>query len=196
MRKYIYCDTCKDETEHEVIKEDKNLYRCIECGTFTHHEPEKEIRVRAIISSGEQSEKGSVLLKQHDIIEKGDELIVETNESYKLGEITSIELKDGKRVDSCEANKASTIWLRNVGEVIVKMSLHKRAVTTPYKILVSGDTEFTVGEELEIGDKVFYISRIKLNDGKLLKKFGDVAKAREIKRVYAMFRERRKRSWR
>lgn len=193
MRRYIYCDTCKDETEHELIREDKNLYRCVECNTFTHFEPEKEIKVRAIISSVEESEKGSVLLKQHDLVEKGDELIVETDEGYKLGEVTSIEIEGGKRIDSCEAEKASTIWLRNVGEVVVKMSLHKRAVTTPYKITVSGNTEFTVGEELEIGGKIFYISRMKLNDGRLLKKFGDVAKAKEIKRVYAMFKERRKR---
>lgn len=190
---YAYCDTCKEETEHELVREDKNLYRCVECNTYTHLEPEKDIKVRAIISSGEESEKGSVLLKQHDLVEKGDELIVETDEGYKLGEVTSIEV-DGKRVDSCEAEKASTIWLRNVGEVVVKMSLHKRAVTTPYKITVSGDMEFTVGEELEVEGKIFYISRMKLNDGRLLKKFGDSAKAREIKRVYAMFKERKRRN--
>ena len=179
MRRYIYCDTCKEETEHELIREDKNLYRCIECNTFVQFEPEKEIKIRAIISSGEVSEKGSVLLKQHDLIEKGDELIVETDEGYKIGEVTSIEV-EGKRVERCEADKASTIWLKNVGEVVVKMSLHKRAITTPYKIKISGDTEFRVGEELEINGKIFY-------------KFGDVDKAKEIKRVYAMFKERRKR---
>ena len=189
MRRYIYCDTCKEETEHILVREDKNLYRCVECNTHTYFKPEKEIRVRAIISSGEESEKGSVLLKQHDLIEKGDELIVETKDGYKLGEVTSIEV-DGKRFDRCDAEKASTIWLRNVGEVVVKMSLHKRAVTTPYKVVVSGDTEFAVGEELEIDGKVFQISRMKLNDGKLLKRYGDKAKARDIKRIYAMFKDR------
>ena len=191
MRRYIYCDTCKEETEHELIREDKNLYRCVECNTHTYFKPEKEVKIRAIISSGDRSEKGSVVLRQHDVIEKGDELIVETKDGYKIGEVTSIEA-EGKRLDICEAEKASTIWLRNVGEVVVKISLHKRAVTTPYKVVVSGDTDFTVGEELEVDGKTFYISRMKLNNGKILKREGDKARAKEIKRIYAMFKGRRR----
>ena len=89
------------------------------------------------------------------------------------------------------------MWLRDVGEVFVKISLHKGAITTPYKLLVSGDTEFEVGEVLEINGKRFRIERMKLINGRLLKKEGDRAEAKEIRRIYAMYqrhyRKRRRR---
>ncbi|MEM2071070.1 MAG: HVO_0476 family zinc finger protein, partial [Archaeoglobaceae archaeon] len=65
--------------------------------------------------------------------------------------------------------------------------LHKRSVTTPVKIIVDGDTEFEVGETIEIEGKKFRISRIKLIKGDILRKAGSRAKAKEIRRVYAKY---------
>lgn len=187
MRRYIYCDTCKDETEHELIREDKQLYRCLECGTVTQFLPERELRVKAVISTGAISRVGSVVFKEFDTVEVGDEIVVETPEGFRIGEVTAIELKDGKRTKFAEVKDVATVWLRDVGEVEVKFSLHKGAVTTPYKMLTSGDTEFEVGEKITIDNLMFKITRMKLINGKLLKREGERAKAKEIRRVYAMF---------
>ncbi|AEA46353.1 HVO_0476 family zinc finger protein [Archaeoglobus veneficus] len=187
---YLYCDTCKEETEHEVVRAEKYLYRCRECGTVAQHLPEKMLRVKAIISSGAESEVGSITLKESDIVEKGDELVVEVEEGFKIGEVTSLELGNGKRSEIGEAKDIQTVWLRDVGEVILRISLHKGPVTTPYKMTVSGETEFGIGEVLNVDGKNFRITRMKLIDGRLLKKAGERAKAKEIKRIYAMYEGR------
>jgi len=120
-------------------------------------------------------------------------MIVDTEEGFKLGEVTSIELKNGKRSELGEAKDIETVWLRDVGEVEVKMSLHKGPVTTPYKFVTSGETEFTVDEQLDIDGAVYRITRIKLINGKLLKRPGTKAKAKEIRRIYAMFERKLRR---
>lgn len=187
MRRYIYCDTCKDETEHELIREDKQLYRCLECGTVTQYHPEKEIRVKAVISTGAISRVGSVVFKELDTVEVGDEIVVETEEGFRVGEVTAIELKDGSRTSFAEVKDVETIWLRDVSEVEVKFSLHKGAVTTPYKMVTSGETEFRIRERVNIDNLIFRITRMKLTDGRLLKREGQKAKAKQIRRIYAMF---------
>ncbi len=189
-RQYIYCDTCGEETLHELIREEKHLYRCTECGTFTTHLLRKEVEVRAIISSGAESVRGSIKAYEGDELEKGDEYIVETEEGHKIGEITSIELKNGKRAESGKVGEIETVWLRDVGEVEVRMSLHKRSVTTPYKMVVDGETEFEVGEVLYINGKRFRIHRIKLISGGVLRGEGKRARAREIRRIYAKYEGR------
>lgn len=186
-REYIYCDTCGEETLHELIREERYLYRCMQCGTFTTHMPKKELEIRAVISSGAESVRGLIKVYEGDELEKGDEYIVETEEGHKVGEITSIELKNGKRVESGKVEEIETVWLRDVGEVEVRMSLHKRSVTTPYKTVVDGESEFEVGEVLYIDGKRFRINRIKLISGGVLRKEGKRAKAKEIKRIYAKY---------
>jgi uncharacterized Zn finger protein len=188
MKVYIYCDSCKEETEHILIRQDKHLYKCKECGSVTQYLPEKEFDVKAIISSGATSEVGKVRLKESDIVKIGDEVIVETDEGFKVGEVTAIELRDRKRrVQIADAKDIYAVWLRNVSEVDVKFSLHKGPVTTPYKLKTSGETEFEVGEKINIDGLLFRITRIKTIDGRLLRKERDKAKAKEIKRIYAMF---------
>lgn len=186
MKVVEYCDVCDDETEHDLIRAEKNLYKCRICGSVRQIMPEKEISIKAIISTGCESEVGRVRIKENEVIRTGDEIIVETDD-IKVGEVKAIELRDGKRVDFAIAKDVYTIWLRNVGEVYVKFSLHKGAVTTPYKMRTTGKTEFKIGERINIDNYIFRITRIKKLDGKLLKRRGEKAKAKEIKRVYAMF---------
>ncbi len=187
MKQYIYCDSCREETLHELVREDKNLYRCTECGTHTTYVPAKEVEIRAIISIGARSVRGKIRVKEGDLIEKGDEYIVDTSEGHKIGEVTSIELKDGSRAEAAEVKNVSTVWLRDVGEVEVRFSLHKRSVTSPYKMLVDGETEFEIGEVINIDGKKFRIHRIKLLEGGVLKRPGSRARARDIRRVYAKY---------
>lgn len=187
MREYIYCDTCKEETIHEVIRAEKNLYRCTECGSFATIQKKREIEIRAIISTGAESVRGSIRAKEGETIEKGDEYIVDTAEGHKIGEVTSIEMKNGQRVESAKSEEIETLWLRDVGEVELKMSLHKRSVTSPYKMVVDGETEFEVGETIYVDGKRFRIHRIKLIDGGVLRKERERARARDIRRLYAKY---------
>ncbi|MET1124997.1 MAG: HVO_0476 family zinc finger protein [Archaeoglobaceae archaeon] len=187
MRQYIYCDACKEETLHELVREEKKLYRCTVCGTHTVYSAPRELELRAVISRGSRSEVGRLRVRVGELIRKGEEYIVETDDGHRIGEVTSIELKKGVRSEAAVAEDVATVWLRDVGEVIVKFSLHKRSVTTPYKMLVDGETEFEVGEVLEIDGKKFRVHRIKLKEGGVLRKVGSRARARDIKRVYAKY---------
>jgi len=190
MKQYIYCDSCREETLHELVREEKNLYRCTKCGTYTTYVPEKEIELRAVISTGARSVRGKIKVRESDFIEKGDEYIVDTNEGHKIGEVTSLEMKNGSRAETGEARDVATVWLRDVGEVEVRFSLHKRSVTSPYKMLVDGETEFEIGEVINIDGKNFRIHRIKLLEGGVLKRPGSRARARDIRRVYAKYESR------
>ncbi|MCS7122229.1 MAG: hypothetical protein NZ895_06500 [Archaeoglobaceae archaeon] len=180
MKQLIYCDTCKEETLHVLVK--GNLYRCTICNTFSSYD-EKVYEVRAVISSGPRSLRGKVKLKLGELVEKENELIVETEEGHKVGKVTSIELRDGSRSDVASAENISTLWLKDVGEVEVKFSLHRGRVTRSFKMLVGGETEFEVGEVLNIENDKFIVHRVKLINGEVLRK-GRV-KAKDVKRVYA-----------
>ncbi len=187
MRRDLYCDSCREETIHEQISPSKNLFRCENCGSVTEALPEKKVGIRAIISMDDASEKGKVELSKSEVVQKGQEIVVETDRGYRIGEITSIELENGKRVEIASAEDIKTLWLRDVGEVKVRISLHKGAVTTPYVIFTSGETEFSVGEILPVEGRNYRITRIKLINGGLIKKDGRTAKAKEIRRIYAKF---------
>lgn len=184
--KVIYCDDCGEDSPHHLIREEKNLYKCNNCGTVKQLLPEKEIRLRAIISKGNESEVGSIDLRETEKVGTKDELVIETNEGFKIGQITSIELKNGKRVDSSEVRDILTIWLRDIGEMAVHISLHKGRQTVPFIFKAPGETEFVVDEVLELENKKCRITKIKLDNGKLLDKAGQKAKTKEIVRIYAV----------
>lgn len=190
MKEFIYCDICKEETLHEIVRAEKNLYRCTQCGGYTTHTPRREMKIRAIISSGAESVKGSIKVYEGEKIEKGDEYIVDTEDGHKIGEVTSIEMKNGQRVESAQSEDIETVWLRDVGEVELRMSLHKRSVTSPYKMVVDGETEFEIGENIYIDGKKFRIHRIKLISGGVLRREGSRARARDIRRLYAKYEGR------
>ncbi|AGK61224.1 putative archaeal Zn-finger protein [Archaeoglobus sulfaticallidus PM70-1] len=188
--KVYYCDVCRESTMHSLVREKTNLYKCEECGNYVTITPEKEIVVNAIISSEGESERGKVRLKEGENVEKGDELVVEVEEGFKIGEVTSIELEDGKRIDLSPSDKIKTVWLRDIGEVGVKFSLHKRAITTPVTLYMPGETEIRVGEDIDIENKRFRITKIKTRDGRLYGREGDTVMAKDVKRVYAMFQSK------
>lgn len=185
MRTEIYCDTCKEITDHEMVKD--NLYRCLNCGTHVRLEPEREVELKAIFSHEDETRIGAVKLSESEELVKGAELIVDLDGESRIGRITAVQLKDGRTVEFAKAKDSQAVWLKEVGEVYVRFSLHKRAVTTSYKIPFDGETEFSVGEEIEFERKKFVITRIKLLDGRLLKKEGEKAVAKEIKRIYATY---------
>lgn len=181
----IYCDVCGETTKHEFVKE--GLYRCSFCGTHSQVTQKKDLEIKAIFSTGSETEIGKIRVGEDDEIVKGEEMIVDLESGSKIGRVTAIQLKDGRIVEFSRAKDAFAVWFRNVGEVYVKFSLHKRSVTTPFKALFDGETEFVVGETIEIEKKKFRIHRIKLLDGRVLRREGEKAFAKDIKRVYATY---------
>lgn len=181
----IYCDTCGDFTKHEFVKE--GLYRCSLCGTYSQITQKKEAELKAIFSTGAETEIGRIKVEEDAEIAKGEEMIVDLESGSKIGRVTAIQLRDGRVVEFSKAKEVSAVWFRNVGEVYVKFSLHKRSVTTPYKALFDGETEFSIGETIEVEKKRFRIHRIKLLDGRVLRREGEKALAKDIKRVYATY---------
>lgn len=193
---YIYCESCKDYTEHDLIREDKHLYKCKECGEVEQYIPEKKIQIRAVISSGDESEPGSVSLTPSELVVVKDELVVELEEGFKIGEVTSVELKSGKRVNESEVRDIETLWLRDVGEMPLRISLHHgKGKTIPVVFNTPGDTEFQVGEELELDNKKSVITKIMLENGKLLDRSEQSARTRDIKRIYAESMKKRRKRW-
>ncbi|MEM1578461.1 MAG: HVO_0476 family zinc finger protein [Archaeoglobaceae archaeon] len=185
MKAEIFCDTCKEKTEHRMIKE--TLYRCMRCGTHTTVFPEKEVEIKAILSRDSETRVGSVRIPDREELVKGEEIIVDIENESRIGKITAIQLKDGRISEFGIAKDTSAVWLKEVGEVYVKFSLHKRSVTTSRKLLFDGETEFKVGERISVDGKNFTITRIKLNDGRILRKEGEKAIVKDIKRVYATY---------
>lgn len=185
MRMEIYCDNCKEVTDHEMVK--NSLYRCLNCGTHVRLEPEREVELKAIFSHEGETRIGAVKLSEDEELIKGGELIADIGGESRLGKITAVQLKDGRTVEFAKVKDSQAVWLKEVGEVYVRFSLHKRSVTSSYKVLFDGETEFSVGEEMEFERKRFVITRIKLIDGKILKKEGEKASAKEIKRIYATY---------
>ncbi|MCS7119222.1 MAG: HVO_0476 family zinc finger protein [Archaeoglobaceae archaeon] len=181
----LYCDCCKGVTKHEVVK--KNLYRCSVCGTHINFTPKREVEIEAIFSSGSETEIGKIRMAEDEEIFRDSELVVDFEKESKIGRVTALQLKDGRISDFSKAKNVYAVWLRNVGEVTIKFSLHKRTVTTPYKMKFDGETEFVVGEIIELKKKKYRIHRIKLLNGGLLKKEGERALAKDIKRVYATY---------
>jgi uncharacterized Zn finger protein len=185
--RYFYCEFCKDETPHRLIRAKTHLYKCDECGTYANFPQQKEVVVKAVISFEGEAERGTVRLSEGEKIEGGNEVIVETDSGFRIGEVTSIELTNGRRAKEAEARRIKTIWLRDVGEVGVRISLHKRAVTTPVIIYVPGETEFRIGEELEFKNKKYRVTKIKSRDGRVLDRNREAIKAKDIRRIYAKF---------
>jgi uncharacterized Zn finger protein len=187
LKSYFYCEVCGEETEHTVVSERRHLYRCVVCGNHEAFPPEKEIMCRAIISHEGESERGIVRLRSGEVVEKGEEMVVETESGFRIGEVTSLELRGGARSEIGEAENISTVWLRDIGEVAVKFSLHKRAITTPITIYMPGESRIRIGEDIEVEGKIFKITKIKTRDGKVVDRDRDEVVAKDVKRVYAMF---------
>ncbi|MDY6964744.1 MAG: HVO_0476 family zinc finger protein [Halobacteriota archaeon] len=188
MYTYADCPACSSENKHFIIKEDPNaLARCVNCGTvhpITIENP-GSITVRVVVSLGNISFRREIELISGDIVAVGDEYIVEDEEDVNSIEVTSVELKNGKRVDNARAEDIETIWSRLIDYLLINVSLHHKRKTESIKIKAPGDHVFTVGEREDIGSIGFYITAIKTRDGRTLKRAGDFVPAKGVKRIYA-----------
>ncbi|MDD1679892.1 MAG: hypothetical protein LUO93_12005 [Methanomicrobiales archaeon] len=183
----VWCPVCNEEREHEILKEGvEPLVRCTICNHI-HRIPQESDRatvVKTIVSAGEESRVCATELEKTELYRTGDTVVAECGEEVQSVEITGIEI-EGRRVKRAKGSEILTLWTRAIREVTVKISLHEGRSTTPLYLNTQGIEEFEVGHEYQVGKRGFRVSHIKLRDDRFLRRDGQKALAREIKRIYA-----------
>ncbi|MGB7789196.1 HVO_0476 family zinc finger protein [Methanoregula sp.] len=184
-----HCPVCKDETEHEVVAESRDmLVRCTSCG---HHqrlpkerEPETLI-VKAIVSKEGTSRVCGIEFAGEDECSVDDHLVAECGDDVFGVEVTAIECGD-KRVKRAKAKDITTLWTRGIEQVVVKISIHDGRKTIPVYMECDGEQPFVVNDMYVVSGKRFRISHLKLRDGPLMRKEGWKTVAHRVKRVYGV----------
>jgi len=182
-----HCPECKDETEHEVVAESRDLLlRCTACGSHHRIPKEKEpdvLVIKAVVSREGTSKVCGIELAEDDTCSVDDHLVAECGEDAFGVEVTAIECGD-KRVKKAKAPEISTLWTRAIENVIVKISIHDDWKTIPIYMECDGEQPFVVGELYTVSGRRFRVTHLKLRDGPLMRKEGWKTVAHRIKRVY------------
>ena len=178
----IFCPTCGADTEHTMIKSgQENLVRCVECETVHSVQVERErlVNLKVIVSNDELSEPYYIRIPAKDMLHVGDELLVDDPaKDVVMTEISSLETD--RRVNSAPAETVKTVWARATDDVPLKISVYRNGNTHSFKIPVSGDEVFEVGEARKVEGFKFVIVKMKLRG----EGFADRAEAKDIQRVW------------
>lgn len=181
------CPECKDETEHEVLADTRDLLvRCTVCGHHQRLPKEREPRalmIKAIVSREGSSKVCSIELAEDEDCSVDDHLVAECGEDAFGVEVTAIECGE-KRVNRAKAPAITTLWTRAIEQVVVKISIHDGWKTIPVYMTCDGEQPFVVGELYTVSGKRFRVSHLKLRDGPLMRKEGWKTVAHRIKRIY------------
>jgi uncharacterized Zn finger protein len=156
----------------------------IDCVSFQKGEKSRSSLVRVIVSKGDKSMRMYTLLS--GVINEGDDLVVDdenTGEAYHVL-VSSIEVGDKRKVNA-QAEDIKTLWVRAIDEAVVKIAVSHRETTESIDMKVPGDTEFIVGEKIDVNGRELKIIRIKIRDGGFKSRKGVAIKASDIKRIYA-----------
>lgn len=185
----VNCPECKDETEHEVVAESRDLLvRCTTCGHHQHIPKEKEpqpLVVKTIISRERESMVGSIEFAPDDEVFVDDHLVAESGDEAYGVQVAAIECGP-KRPQRAKAKEITTLWTRTIDNVIVKISVHDGRKTIPLYMECEGETEFVVGEKYVVNKIRFSVSHIKMREGPLMRKEGWKTIAHRIKRIYGV----------
>ncbi len=183
----IVCPVCKEECEHQVLREAAELVvQCSECGQIHRipKPPEPEIlTIKAIVSLETESQVCNVEMLADEVVTLGDQIAAECGDEVFGVEVTGIEA-GAKRVRRAKAGEVTTLWTRGIEQVVVKASIHTGRTTLPLYQTADGEDEFVVGETYTFGGRRIRISHIKLRDGPVIRKEGWKTVARRVKRIY------------
>ena len=181
------CPECKDETEHEVIAESRDLLvRCTSCGHHQRLPKEREpqaLMIKTIVSKEGTSRVCGIEFAEDDECSVDDHLVAECGDDAFGVEITAIESGE-RRVQRAKASEITTLWSRTIEQVVVKISIHDGRKTIPVYMECDGETPFIVNEMYVVSGKRFKISHLKLRDGPLMRKEGWKTVAHRVKRIY------------
>jgi len=183
------CPACKDETEHEVVAESRDmLVRCTTCGHHQRLPKEREpqaLMIKTIVSREGTSRVCGIELAEDDECSIDDHLVAECGDDAFGVEVTGIECGE-KRVKRAKATDITALWTRAIEQVVVKISIHDGRKTIPVYMECDGEQAFVVNEMYVASGKRFKISHLKLRDGPLMRKEGWKTVARRIKRIYGI----------
>ncbi|RQG95168.1 HVO_0476 family zinc finger protein [Natrarchaeobius chitinivorans] len=197
------CPSCSPdlETVHEVLTTSEGggtvTVRCSECGHVHKVQPESEpeVTLDVVVSQEGESFTANVTVPAEEELEVGDEFILETDEVLSTVRVTSLELGEQRRREEADAEDVETVWSREVDNVAVNVTVHpqdgSRDDSRSITVYVPGDYEFEVGAVESFGDDEFEIDAVVVRDdasGYRRDRFdveGDVAFAKDLKRVYA-----------
>lgn len=132
--------------------------RCLQCG-FTRKETHREWAPRPVpivVSQGATSRKAEVELYPGEVLRKGDTLEVEGG----TVEVTAIETR-ARRVEEAPAEAIDTLWGRQAGRALVKVSLNRGGRTRAYEVEADPLEEFGVGDIVDLGRERGVVHRIK-----------------------------------
>lgn len=183
----IVCPVCKEECEHQILREAAELVvQCSECGRI-HRIPKppepRMLTVKAIVSRETESQVCSVEMLEGEVVSLGDRIAAECGDEVFGVEVTGIETGE-KRVRRAEAGEVTTLWTRGIEQVVVRASVHSGRTTLPLYQTAEGEEEFVVGESYTFGGRRIKISHIKLRDGPVIRKDGWKTVARRVRRIY------------
>ncbi|KDE55663.1 HVO_0476 family zinc finger protein [Methanoculleus sp. MH98A] len=183
----IVCPVCKEECEHQILREAADLVvQCCECGQVHRvpKPPEPEIlTIKAIVSQETESMVCSVEMFEDEVVALGDRIVAECGDEVFGVEVTGIEA-GARRVRRAKADEVTTLWTRGIEQVVVKASIHTGRTTLPLYQTADGEDEFVVGETYSFAGRRIRISHIKLRDGPVIRKEGWKTVARRVKRIY------------
>jgi len=185
----MFCTTCDDETEHEVLSRTTNqVIKCTVCGSVSRIPVPKEpvmLQVKAIVSREDTSTVCTCELAEDELITVGDSLIAEDDDGEGAGvEVMSIESKD-KRLNKAKGADIDTLWTRVIDQVVVRFSVHDGWHTLPLYVRCEGEEKFVVGDVYVIKGVKARIGHIRMRNGAVTKRRGKFEVASTIKRVYA-----------
>jgi predicted Zn finger-like uncharacterized protein len=194
----VVCPACSPEIEtvHEVLTAGgQATVRCTECGHVhkTTLENETEVERRVIVSQSDESFTATVEGPRDERIQIGEEFIVDTDEALLVVRITDIQVGTEERTESARMDDVETIWSRAVDNVTVNVTLHPESgdETRGIEVQVPGDYEFEIGATEELADEEFTIEGMHVRENAVgypagkLDHPGDVAEAKDLKRIYA-----------
>ncbi len=183
----IVCPVCKEECEHQILREAAELVvQCSVCGQVHRvpKPPEPRIfTIRAIVSRETESQVCSVEMLEGETVSLGDHIAAECEDEVYGVEVTGIEAGE-RRVRRAEAGEVTALWTRGIEQVVVRASIHSGRTTIPLYQTAEGEDEFIVGETYTFGGRRIRISHIKLRDGPVIRKEGWKTVARRVKRIY------------
>lgn len=187
MEQELYCPECRQNVEHTVLSTSRQIrVRCAVCGTVHQITPQKEkppLQVKTIVSEEGSSRICTIELAADEKCMIGDRYVAACGDDFIGVEITGIE-RGLQRARKARARDITTLWSRKIEEVAVRVSVHDGRTTIPLLLRVPGEEPFVVGEIYRQGNRRFRVASIKLRDGGSLRKEGQKAVARRLKRIY------------
>ena len=185
----MFCSTCDDETEHEVLSRTQSqVIKCTICGTVSRVPVPKEptlLQIKAIVSREETSTVCKCEIAEDEVVSVGDILVAECDDGEGAGvEVMAVESGDKRRSKATGA-EIDTLWTRVIDQVVVRFSVHDGWQTLPLYVRSEGEEKFVVGDVYVIKGVKARIGHIRMRNGSVTKRRGKFEVASTIKRVYA-----------